>query len=276
MKPTHRVFCALIAWLGLFASAQSAGAASLAEVMDTADGSAAASPPCLALPETEEVPATLPSGRCAGAIVARLYLGLLRDRDRLALMRDGAAYFREWLEHLQPRLDQGGRSPAQSLMAEVERKRLQRREAEVARELRHAEAFFVRVMASDPKDFGSPAVADGALPEDETRALAALAARDDIPLEERAAAETALRLAWIDYDSAQQEAALLGEQHRIARQLLGALEQQFEYSAASFIDVRRALVGLVNTEEGLIHARVRETTLKIRILELLDRRNAVE
>lgn len=275
MNRSRRLLCVALTCLGLGAAAPAAGASTLAKLMDTADGAARPVPPCLVGSDIAEVPVTRPVGRCAADIVARLYLGLLRDRDRLRLMEDCAEYYRQWLQVLQPRLERGGEAPMQSLMAEIERKRCQRYSAEIARDIQQAEAFFRQIMKSDPAGFDNPKDSGSALPVDETGALAVLSARPDIPDDERAAAETALRLAWLDHETARRKRPLLEDRRHFAQQVLGTLEQQFEVAGATFGDIRDAVMDLVTAREELISAQAQELALKVRILELLQRRDAL-
>ena len=192
----------LAACLGLAAAAPSAEAATLGEVMSKIASNPTPQPPCLEPAAAPPAPSERPLGRCAVNTVGALYLGLLRDRERLEILRAAIARQRSVLADVQQRAEAGIGNYGESLLAEIELKRWQTQEAEIIGSILHAELFFATAMESEPSAFVRPRLASSAWPEDEAVALVALAQQESIPGTELPAAEIALKHAWIDYRAA--------------------------------------------------------------------------
>lgn len=275
--PLKRITAILLTCFGCVAVTPAAGAVTLVEMLNAIDGGdSAVTDPCLETDGRGEVPASPPEGSCATLAVTWLYLGLLRDRDRLQLLGDAIAYHRRVLEAMQRRLEGGGGSYADTLKAEVELKRWQRREAALVRDIRRRELFFSKVMVADPAQFRVPGAIEAAWPEDETAALTALAERQDLSEGQRTTLETVLGLAWVDLQALQREIALLEPMIAFARELLIASEQNFKVSQVTLQTVVRHVADLAELEEALMEAKYRQLVLQVRVLDLLGRRAALQ
>jgi len=251
-----------------------AGAATLKDLLDEVSGDTPA--PCLETITTTAVPVTRPTGRCAADTVAQLYLRLLRDRARLAVVRDAVAYHRQALEAQRSRLEGGGSSEVEVNKVNVEFHRWQLREVEVTHEVRSAEVFFIHVMTRDPTEFVDPTPDEAAWPADEAAALAALDARLRLSVDERGLAEVALQRAWIDYESVQREVTLLEPMKAFAVDVLAASERGYEVSQVSLGTLLDLASDRFELEEAYLAAGTRRLLLQVRVLELLGRRDALD
>lgn len=256
--------------------AQSAEATTLVELLQRIDGNPARQPPCLEPAAEPAVPLERPLGRCAADTVAALYLTLLRDRERLTLLRDATARQRGVLELVQQSVEAGARSAGDSLLAEIELKRWQVEEAELARGILHAELFFTSAMDSEPSRFVRPRPAPSAWPEDEAMALAALAQQEHIPQAELPAAEVALQHAWIDYRAARGALELLEPMGAFAEDLARASHDQYLIGRIGLATLQQRLRDAAMLKDARVSAEYRLIAIQFTVTELLGRRSAIE
>ena len=267
---------AVLTGLALCAAAFPAAAESLAEVVAKVEGNPTRNPPCTEIVLDPAVPGVRPFGRCAVNIVGSLYLGLLRDRERLAVLRDAIAQQRQVLAAQQRYVEGGGSSESDLLLAEVELKRWQLREAELVGAVLHAELFFATTMESDPEAFARPSLDPEAWPESEATALAALAQYDKLPEDERQALELTLQHAWIDYRAARRTLDLLEPMQAFTHDIAQASMQKYEIAQLSFPTLLNFLRENSNLRERLVVTQYRALALQFHILELLQRREALQ
>lgn len=258
------------------AVAQSAAATTLVELLQPIDGNPAPPPPCLEPTAEPAVPLERPLGRCAADTVAALYLTLLRDRERLTLLRNAIARQRDVLKLVQQSVEAGASSAGDSLLAEIELKRWQVEEAELARGILHAELFFESAMDSEPSQFVRPRPAPSAWPEDEAMALAALAQQEHIPGAELPAAEVALQHAWIDYHAARRALELLEPMSAFAEDLARASQDQYYIGRISLATLQQRLRDTVMLNEARVSVEYRLIAIQFTVMELLGRRSAIE
>lgn len=258
------------------AAAQPAEATTLIELLQRIDGNPAPQPPCFEPGAEPTVPLERPRGRCAADTVAALFLTLLRDRERLTLLRNAIARQRGVLELVQQSVEAGASSAGDSLLAEIELKRWQVEEAELVRAILHAELFFATVMDSEPSQFVRPRPAPSAWPEDEAMALAALAQQEHIPEAELPAAEAALQHAWVDYHAARRALELLEPMGAFAADLARVSHDHYLIGRIALATLQQRLRDDAMLKDARVSAEYRLIAIQFTVMELLGRRSAIE
>ncbi|WP_340117480.1 hypothetical protein [Pelagibius sp. 7325] len=262
----------LTAGLGLPA----AKAETLAQVLKRADGGAGRSAPCIFPTPAVAVPGERPHGPCSANIIAAIYLDLLRDRERLEIVRATITRQRDLLAAVQRQVEAGISRSGDSLLAEIEMKYWQRRETQLTSAVLHAEYFFSTVMDSEPSGFIRPDVPPSAWPADETVALMALAERETIPEKDQPAAQSALKHLWIDYEAARRDYDLLQPMQAFAADLARATGKQYEIGQVGTATLQERYRDATLLHDALVSAEYRLLTLQLDILERLGRRAAAE
>ncbi|MGD1877022.1 MAG: hypothetical protein ACFB13_05925 [Kiloniellaceae bacterium] len=270
-------FCgALLIGLTAGLGVPAAKAETLTQILKTAGGDPGHSAPCLVPTPAVAVPVERPLGRCSANIIAGLYLDLLRDRDRLEIVRAAITRQRDLLAAVQRRVEAGVSTSGDSLLAEIELKHWQRRETQLTAAVQHAELFFSTVTDSKPAAFVRPRLAPSAWPADEAAALVALAQQESIPEEDRAAAQSALQHTWIDYEAAQRDYDLLQPMQAFAADLARATGQQYEIGQVGTATLQQRFRDATLLRDALVSAEYRLLALRFDILERLGRRAAAE
>lgn len=212
-----------------------------------------------------------PDGSCLGG-VTHLYLDALSDREQLQTLQDAITSQRGLLDIIQEGLE-GGRLPyADSLLAEIELKRLQLLETERVTKSRLARLFFESNLDADPAAFIAPIIPDEAWPEDEAAALSALAANaSNAP-----GRQGALKLAWTVYEDTKRRRSLLQPMTAFTRDLAHIARQMFDIGQLNLLrlselsrDAILQQLTLQDAERDLLAAR-------LRVLEILGRTSMIE
>jgi hypothetical protein len=271
-----RFACGLLIALAAGLATPAAEAASLKQVLASLESNPGHSEPCLAPLGDVTVPDTRPHGRCAANLVGVLYLDLLRDRERLDNIKAAIERQRKLLSAVQERVQGGGASGGDSLLAEIELKYWQRKETALVAAVLHAELFFSTVMESEPSEFVRPRLAPSAWPRDKAVALAALAQQESIPEEEQPEAEVALQHAWIDYEAARRDYELLQPMRAFAHDLAAATMQEYDIGQVGTATLQERWRGTTLLSDALLTAEYRLLAIQFDIMERLGRRDALE
>lgn len=263
--------------MGLAAVAiQPAAAATLGQVLKSIESNPGHRAPCLRSMVDDALPSELPVNECAANVIGVFYVDLMRDRERLQIVRAAIDRQRALLAMVQEGIESGRMSTGDSLLAEIELKRWQVAEAKMIGAILHAELFFKSVLGSQPSQMVRPRLARSAWPEDDAAALAALAQQENLPEESRRALQSLLQHAWIDYRAAKREFALLQPMSAFARDLAEGSQKRFEIGRLSFsalLDRYRDATSLQGAE---VNAEYRLLAIQIQVLEILGRRSAIE
>ena len=276
----------LLVCLSPMMAGQAAGAATLGQVLDKLSGNPAhgnpandrpdKSAPCLEVVAGGSVPARLPLDRCAAQTVGDLYLGLLRDRERLRIVRAAIAAQRGLLSLVQKRIAAGSAPSDAFLLADIELNHWQIEEARLIGNLLHVELFFRSVVGTDPSQMVRPHFAPSAFPADEAGALALLAQEEAVPPEEQPVLRNLLQHAWIDYKAAEREIALLQPMGAAAADVAKASRQRYARGQTRLADLHARLREATRLHLALVTAQYQLLVAQFRILEMLDRRSAIE
>ncbi len=267
----------VLAVMGLAAvAAQPATAATLGQILKSIEDNPGHSAACLRNTTEDALPNELPSDECATNVVGVFYVSLMRDRERLQILRAAINRQRALLAMAQERIESGVGSTGDALLAEIELKHWQVLEAQLIGAVLHAELFFASVLESEPSPMVRPRLAPSAWPEDDTAALAALEQQENLPEESRRSLHSLLQHAWIDYKSAKREFALLQPMSAFARDLAEGSYKRFQigqFSFAGLLDRYRKATSLQDAE---VNAEYRLLTIQLQVLEMLGRRSAIE
>jgi len=258
------------------AAAMPAGAATFGEVLKKVDGNPRHNPPCLEVVTDPAVPSERPFGRCATNTVGGLYLGLLRDRERLDIVRSAIARQQDLLKEVQQYVESGSLYSGESLLAEIELKRWQVQEAEITRGILHAELFFTSMMDTEPSELVMPRVDPSSWPRDQAFAQAALAQHETIPESEMPAVQNVLQHAWIDYQAARRALELLRPMSAFAQDLDSASQAQFAVGRLSLAIWQQRMRNAVELQEAVVNAEYQLLAIQFTILELMGRRSAID
>ncbi|GAB4393949.1 MAG: hypothetical protein Tsb0032_15250 [Kiloniellaceae bacterium] len=260
------------------ASGAPATAATLGQVLARLHGNPghATRGPCLATRVPEGVPATLPADRCAARTVGGLYLGLLRDRERLIVLRAAITRQRHLLSLVQSRISDGTAPAADFLLADVELGRWQVEEARLIQNLLHAELFFQSLAETEPSQMVRPRFRPPAWPADEETSLALLAQEEDPAAEELPVLRNLLQHAWIDYRAAEREIELLMPMGAAAEDVAKEALARYETGGISLAELQARLREATLGRLALLTAEYQRLVVQFRILELLGRLPAVE
>ena len=248
---------ALVGSLSLaLALAAPAEAASLGQLLRQVAGNPGHGAPCLRPTgvAAEGVPLRLPAGPCAAEAVSGLYLGVLRDRERLESLRAAIVRQRDLMAAVQRRLRGDG----------------------AGGELLHAELFFATVMGSDPSEMIQPRFAPSAWPAGEAEALALLAQQEEVPEDLAPELRVLLQHAWIDYEGARRELALLESMTAFAEDLAKTAREGFERGETALAWVQERYRDAGALQDARIIAEYRLTAVQLQIIEILGRRSAIE
>ncbi|GAB4360687.1 MAG: hypothetical protein Kow00114_14600 [Kiloniellaceae bacterium] len=272
----RNALCGLALGLGLAAPAE---AASLGELLRQVAGNPGHGAPCLrpaAAVAAEGVPLRLPAEPCAAQALSGLYLGVLRDRERLESLRAAIARQRDLMAAVQRRL-RGDGAGGELLLAELELNRWQAEETRLIAGLLHAELFFATVMGSDPSEMIQPHFAPSAWPAGEAEALALLAQqKEEVPEDLAPELRVLLQHAWIDYEGARRELALLESMTAFAEDLAKIAHDGFERGETALAWVQERFRDAGALEDARVITEYRLTAVQLQILEIIGRRSAIE
>ena len=263
--------------IGLAAvAAQPASATTLGQVLESIEGNPGHGAPCLRNTMEDALPSELRRDECAAKVVGVFYVSLMRDRERLQIVREAIDRQRALLAMIQERIESGIGSSGDSLLAEIELKHWQVVEAQLIGAVLHAELFFRSVLESEPSQMVRPRLAPSAWPEDDVSALAALAQQENLPEEEQRALQSLLQHAWIDYKAAQREFALLKPMSAFARDLADRSQKIHDVGQLSFAALLKRYRDATSLQDAEVRAEYRLLTIQLQVLEILGRRSAIE
>ena len=258
----------------LWAGIQAAQAETLGRLLEKVQSDREGIVVCLQAAVDGLLPKDHYSGGCAG-VVSRVYLDALLQQERRKLIEDAIAQQRSFIDLVQRIVEGGGMSSGELLLAEIELKRRQLEEAEVSAAISRSALFF-ESMQSDPERFVLPRIRTQVWPENREAALAELASAKDTLEDAKATAQRRLKRAWIDYETARREKALLQPMVAFARDLARASQQQFELGRVQVATLQTRFSEAVALQAELLRADYDMLAAQIRILEILGHGNAVE
>ena len=265
---------ALLSLILLWSGTQAAQAETLGRLLERVENDRGGAVLCLQAAVEGLLPKDHASGGCA-AVVSRVYLDALLQQERRKLIEDAIAQQRGFIDLVQRIVEGGGLSSGELLLAEIELKRRQLEEAEVSAAISRAALFF-EPMQRNPERFVLPRIRTEAWPESRDAALAELASAKDTLEDARATAQRRLKRAWIDYETARREKALLQPMVAFAQDLATASQQQFDLGPVKVATVQSRYSETVTLQAELLRADHDMLAAQIRILEILGRSSAIE
>ncbi|WP_282606319.1 hypothetical protein [Pelagibius sp. Alg239-R121] len=262
---TRMAFIGLIFTAGSFTPLQ---AAALWQVLDVAKNDCAPVENALAAASWEALAIPRNGENCA-AIAGQLYLHVLRDGKQQQILQEAITQQRRLLEDVRSGVESGRGTNADLLLAEIELKRFQLKEARLATSLGHLTLFFQTALQTDPADFITPSILAESWPENEAAALTAQASTAE-------EAQQRLRHAWNRYEGAKRQHALLQPMSAFSGDLSDSVLQAFYIGQISLTRVQERIGDAIDQKIAVAEADADLLAAQLQVLEIMKRSSAIK